>query len=432
MWSIASIGFGLTYMVVSSSTRLLDSLSQRSVPAWLTAHQSHMSPIVTQGVLTWQATAEELLASVRCCSRRSAVTATTAVKLWMGYSTDSLCSSSWYGVGLVKIVARSRGGAARINPHNAPPGTVLDIKPSGLTVAVADGAVRLSNFLTSLGRPLLPTQLPLAIGQRLPRLTPYQQRSVAQFEQGIAEHERTWHQRLTQLQPLELPHSDAEPGLGSIFARLPLELEPALLQGKAEFQDCLAQFGGVVLLTALTGYLMGLCQRSDLRQRSMPLTGDEPAGCKSTCRGDIGLRSTRLQQMLCTEELMALFASHVPARFALDLNKALTHNLSVVLEELGFLEEAVTHRQDLALGVNTAKLPSLYPVLMEMVTEISEVPHRLGQALTIQVTESGGACAWFYNPAVLREEEVAQMQREFMGGLRAIAQAPDVPFSHHW
>ncbi len=386
---------------------------------------------MTQGVLTWQATAEELLASVRNCSRQKAVTATTAIKLWMGHSTDSLCGISWYGVGLVKAVARSRGGKTRVTPCNALPGTVLEIKSNGVTVAVADGAVRLSNFLTPLGRPLLPTQLPLTIGQRLPRLTPYQQRSISQFEQGIAAHETTWHQRLSQLRPLQLPHSNCEPGLGSIFARCPLELEPVLAQCSEEFQDYLAQFGGGVLLTALTGYLMGVCKQG-ATSRQQPIPEEEESGVKSTCRGDIGLRSTRLQQMLCSEELTALFASHVPARFSLDLDEALTHNLAVVLEELRFLEQALTHRQDLALGVNEAKLPSLYPVLMEVVTELSEAPHRLGQALTIQVSESGGDCAWFYNPAVLGEEEVMQMQMEFISGFRAIAQSPGIPFSHYW
>ena len=399
-------------MVVSSSTRLLDSLSQRSVPAWLTQHKSNFQPIA-QGILAWQATVEELLASVRHYSRPKTETATTTIKLWVGYSADSPCSNSWYSVGKVKAVARSRAGVSLVNPRNAPPGTVLDIKSTGITVAVADGAVRLSNFLTPLGRPLLPVQLPLTIGHRLPRLTAYQQRAIAQFERDISEHEAAWHQRLSQLQPLALPNSKGEPGLGSIFARLPLALEPALSQGNGIFQDYLAQFGGGLLLTALTGYLMALSQ-------------------DSACRGDIGLRSTSLQQMLCSEELTALFASHVPARFALDLNQALDHNLAVVLEELRFLEGALTHRQDLALGINEAKLPSLYPVLMEVVVEIAEAPHRLGQALTIQVTESGGACAWFYNPAVLGEEEVIQMQEEFIQGLLTMAQAHEVPFSRCW
>ncbi len=418
-------------MVVSSSTRLLDSLSQQYVPAWLTEQKPHVQTIA-QGILAWQSTVEELLVSVRHASRQKTAPMTISLKLWVGYSADSPCCDSWYGVGFVKAVARSRGGAARANPRNAPPGTVLDIKSNGVTVAVVDGAVRLSNFLTPLGRPLLPTQLPLTIGQRLPRLTPYQQRAITQFEGGIAAHEMTWHQRLTQLRPLQLPQSEGEPGLGSIFARLPLELEPTLASGNGEFQDCLAQFGGGILLTALTGYLMSLCQGAASRRSSIDLSGDDGAWGKSACRGEIGLRSTRLQQMLCSEELTALFASHVPACFALDLTEALSHNLAVVLEELRFLENALTHRQDLVLGINEEKLPSLYPVLMEVGTEISEAPHRLGQALTIQVTESGEACVWFYNPAVLGEEEVAQMQADFIRGLQAIAQFPDRPFSQCW
>lgn len=419
-------------MAVSSSTRLLDSLSQRSVPAWLTSAKPNLQPTITQGILVWQATVEELLASARRCTRQTTKATATAAKLWMGYSTDSLCQSSWYSVGLVKAVAHSRGGRARINPRSAPPGTVLDIKANGITVAVTDGAVRLSNFLTPLGRPLLPNQLPLTVGQRLPRLTAYQQRAIAQFEKTIQDHETTWHQRLTQLQPLRLPHSDGAPGLGSIFARLPLDLEPALAEGNGEFQSYLAEFGGAVLLTALTGYLMGLCQGAASGQQPMSLVIDDGFYSQSTCRGEIGLRSARLQQMLCSEELTALFASHVPARFELNLDQALASNLAVVLEELQFLEQALTHRQDLALVINEAKLPSRYPVLIEMVTEIAEAPHRLGQALTIQVTESGGACAWFYNPAVLGEEVVRHLQKDFVLGLRAMAQAPGMPLSSHF
>jgi len=372
-----------------------------------------------------------------------------ASKLWMGHGANGLCRDCWYGVGLVKAVARSIGGNALINPHRALPGTILDIKASGVTVAVANGAVRLSNFLTPLGRPLHATQLPLSVGQRLPRLTPYQQRAIAQFEDGIATYEAAWHQRLTQLRPLRLPIDEAEPGLGSIFARLPLDLEPVLAQGSPAFQDALAQHGASVLMTALTAYLMGLrsgkagsCQAANLLEEgntSSDTPGNASGGvrchdidCHDVDCCDVGLRNIRLQQRLCSEELTALFASHVPARFELDLAQSFAHNLMTVLKELRFLETALTHRQDLALGVNDAKLPSLYPILMEVVTEISEAPHRLGQALTLQVADNGAACVWFYNPAVLGEEDVARMQAEFVTGLRAIAQDPEMPMADGW
>lgn len=399
-------------MVVSSSNRLLDSLSRQSVPDWLTAQKSSLQPI-TQGVLVWQSTAEELLASVRHCTHRKAVAAKTATKLWLGYGADSLCSNSWYGVEQVKVIARSRAGAALVNPRNAPPGTVLDIQPQGITVAVLNGAVRLSNFLTPLGRPLLGTQLPLSIGQRLPRLKPFQLRTIAQLEKQIANHEPAWLRRLTQLQPLQLPLAEGEPGLGSIFARLPFDFGPGVVQGHEAFQDCLAQFGGAVLLTVLAAYLQGI------------------SGGESGAGVEVGLRSGGLQQLLCSDELAALFASHVPARFGVKPEQSLVENLEVVLDELSFLEQALTHRQDLILGVNPTKLPSLYPVLLEVVAEITELPHRLGQALTIQVTESGEACAWFYNPAVLSSEDVADMQTGFRKLLGAIAQAPEQPFSAH-
>ena len=363
--------------------------------------------------MVWQSTAEELLASIRHCTHRKAAAAKTATKLWLGYGADSLCSNSWYGVDQVKVIARSRAGTALINPRNAPPGTVLDIHPQGITVAVLNGAVRLSNFLTPLGRPLLGTQLPLSIGQRLPRLKPFQLRTIAQLEKRIADHEPAWLHRLTHLNPLRLPLAEGEPGLGSIFARLPLELDPSFARGNEAFQDCLAQFGGAVLLTVLAAYLQGL---SD---------GESTAGV------EVGLRSSGLQQLLCSDELAALFASHVPARFGVQPHHSLLENLEVVLDELSFLEQALTHRQDLALGVNPTKLPSLYPVLIEVVADMTELPHRLGQALTIQVAESGEACAWFYNPAVLSPEDVAQMQEGFGALLSAIAQAPERPFSAH-
>ena len=403
-------------MVVSSSTRLLDSLSHRSVPAWLTAPQASLQPTVAviQGILAWQTTAEELLATVRRHARQSAAMATTT-KLWTGYSADSFGRNSWYAVGSVRSMPRARGDRDR--RQIAPPGTVLDIKPNGVVVAVKHGSVRLTNFLTPLGRPISPNQLPVTIGQRLPHLTAFQHRAIARFEANITTQESLWHKRLSQLEPLQLPQSTGEPGLGSIFARLPLDLEMATLKGSSAFQTHLAEFGGAVLLTALAGYLHSLNphpSRIAVSQRS------------------IGLRSNRLRQVLCSEELMALFASHVPACFAVDGDRNLDANLAIVLSELRLLEQALTHRQDLALETHDAKRPSRYPILVEMVTELSEAPHRLGQSLTIQITESGEHCAWFYNPAVLGEAEVRQLQSAFVASLAAMAKAPEKPLSYHF
>jgi hypothetical protein len=421
-------------MVISSSTRLLDGLARQSVPGWLTARNASL-PTLTQGILCWQVTAAELSAAMKQCASRGSnrgASPQTALKLWLGYGADSLGRNSWYAVGQVKVVARSRRGAAAANPYEAPPGTVLDISPSGVTVSVVDGVVRLSQFLTPLGRPLAASQLPLSVGQHLPKLTLFQQRAIAQLATSIADHESTWHRRLTELCPLPLPYGAGEPGLGSIFGHAPLALEASLAQGTAAFHNDLAEFGGAVLLTVLGSYFLELSQSEAGQQ--VPLSQEEKGTSSRNSPvslGDIGLRSHRLQHGLRSEELAALFASHVPARFSLDLRGALRPNLEVVLRELSFLEEAVTHRQDLALGINPTKLPSLYALLVELVAEVAEQPHRLGQALTIQLAESGEACTWFYNPAVLSEEEVQLMQEGFLARLAAIAQAPQLPLGAH-
>ncbi|NJN32388.1 MAG: hypothetical protein HC824_19660 [Synechococcales cyanobacterium RM1_1_8] len=253
-----------------------------------------------------------------------------------------------------------------------------------------------------------------------------------------------------------MPYDSGQPaGVGAIFAQAPLALRSLLDHSPPAFLDILTEEGATLLLTAFVAFLGELNQWQGLHPwgqhcpvELQPLAGHRPwvgdrlggdfpgrdamanpatAPALGLTLGDLGLRTVHLEQTLHSDLLAALFTGHVPARFSLDLQQPLGANVGRIRMELDGLEIALTHRQDLSLALRPITSASAYPVLVELVADISDAPHTLGQALTVQFTEEGDACNWFYNPAILTEEEVELMQQRFLAILNAIAQAPQTP-----
>ncbi len=93
-------------------------------------------------------------------------------------------------------------------------GTVLNIEQDTWQVATSSEDVLISGFATLEGEPLsaqdLATQSSLRQGKRLPSLSPKQSRAITAIHEALAPSESFWQDRLTRLEPLQLPFEHRE------------------------------------------------------------------------------------------------------------------------------------------------------------------------------------------------------------------------------
>jgi len=112
--------------------------------------------------------------------------------------------------GVVKMMTGSglvivREAAAAGMGSGAEPGTVLAAGADAVTVATADGDIRLSRFTTLDGTPLSVAGLTASYGIRAGQRLPEPDRELAETERAVRRNEACWLRRLTGLRPLELP-----------------------------------------------------------------------------------------------------------------------------------------------------------------------------------------------------------------------------------
>ena len=113
----------------------------------------------------------------------------------------------WNPLCTAKILARSGWvsvSAAGTTASRAAPGTVLEVSDDSVTVACADGAVRLTDFLGEDGQPAAANAL-FETGETLPLLTAQLRDAIDRNLRGLARMDGVWRARLAGLHPVELP-----------------------------------------------------------------------------------------------------------------------------------------------------------------------------------------------------------------------------------
>ncbi|NJN32387.1 MAG: hypothetical protein HC824_19655 [Synechococcales cyanobacterium RM1_1_8] len=164
-------------MLISSSRPFASAAVHPLAVPWTAAPNPSIAESCPQGILSWQMAASALRSLVEAKALALAVEGDRSpcrtqpmAKLWLGHGQSSP-AWPWYGVQRAELVYLSAPGSAKVRP-----GTILDKSGAGLTVAVGDGALRLSGFLSAEGKAWDTMALPVSPGQQLPSLTPAQRR----------------------------------------------------------------------------------------------------------------------------------------------------------------------------------------------------------------------------------------------------------------
>ncbi|MGH3873694.1 MAG: amino acid adenylation domain-containing protein [Pseudonocardiaceae bacterium] len=181
---------------ISSFTELIDELAEqragrtRQDPSSRTYHTRTTRP---PGALTisWQRCAQEIDAAVRATDFGSHPNEFGTVKLW--------CPPGF-------VVVRESELCAQLS--SAPPGTVVSMSPTGVTVATLSHDIRLSSLSTLTGAALPPHALGLRPGYRLPELDHEHTETLTAAYRDAMRHEPYWVERLADLIPLDLPHRE--------------------------------------------------------------------------------------------------------------------------------------------------------------------------------------------------------------------------------
>jgi len=205
---------------LESFTELVDRLLADDTRAQPQGHRArivfglHERPEAA-GVLDWQARAADLARLVRALDHGRYPNPLTTAKLVHG------------DVALIAVRAECVEGSGA-------PGSVLDADASGLTVACADGALRVTELRELSGAPISAEQalerLNLSIGESLHGLDEAQRAHLSAVVAQHCPHESVWTRRLLALEPLALPWPEPAAAATRPAEIRELELPPALME----------------------------------------------------------------------------------------------------------------------------------------------------------------------------------------------------------
>jgi natural product biosynthesis luciferase-like monooxygenase protein len=105
----------------------------------------------------------------------------------------------------------ARSATALPAAPDAQPGQVLEATADSLTVATANGAIRLASLLDADGKPATPRAL-FNTGDILPALSPEAADQLTATAERLAKHQRHWRARLTDMTPVQVPLARATTG----------------------------------------------------------------------------------------------------------------------------------------------------------------------------------------------------------------------------
>lgn len=139
------------------------------------------------GVFDFTQKSATLLALARALAFGERANPLTTLKVWTG--TDVLCIGA---------------SAVDENSDHVAPGTVTQCDEHALSVATADGAVRLSRITTQEGAPVSPAQS-VRVGQQLPIVPQENRQRLTAAHEKVAPFEDYWVKRLGECEPLVWP-----------------------------------------------------------------------------------------------------------------------------------------------------------------------------------------------------------------------------------
>ena len=284
------------------------------------------------------------------------------------------------------------------------PGTIVGIESTRLRIAARDNVVETGPLLSADGDPVcalaLTARLGARVGDRLRILDDAERQRRTTVNRAICAHEGFWTQRLTSLEPLEVPYASPT-ARGSEARQRISDITPVPPEVVAAW-NARGEAGGMgdFLLTAFAVFLARLSGRTSF---------------------DIAFRDPALAGMLSGEE--SWVSSHVPLRVDIAEAQSFYDAVRMMKEQLDTVRRAGSFARDLRIRrpeLRGAPRWSL-PIAVEQVEQVETHEPAPGAQCTLRLGANADAYAWIHDPAVIDREGVERMQGQFELFLREIA-----------
>ncbi|MFI6542819.1 amino acid adenylation domain-containing protein [Streptomyces prunicolor] len=333
------------------------------------------------GVLRWSRSARHLHTLVRA--------------LDFGTHPNGLASAKLLGPGGFVVVG---GCEIAATVSGRPPGTVLAVDDSGITVATADADLTVRRLTggdgTALRAPELAARWHLAPGARLPPPDTAAMTAIVEQTAATRRHERYWIRRLADARPLDLAYRDPLPSTDVGWHDLEITVPTAVP-------------GGDPAETVLAAVLAFLARTDD------------------GATHDVGLRRRRAALRSGAEDL---FAEEVPLRLPAPTPGTSLADLTRTLSaELASVARRMTYARDLGaryrLPQNTAAAKGM-PVVVDLGAGPVHAP-RPGSTALVHIPPGGRSCRLLLAADQVGEQAAEHLADDLTAFLAALAAAPD-------
>lgn len=294
-----------------------------------------------------------------------------------------------------------------------PPGTITLVSDETVNVASGTREVALSELVSLNGEPLDPSGFLRAsgfcVGDQLSRLDGERAEALTTINSALCRHEDFWIDRLSSLEPIEIPY--ARRGISTGKKRQYLEAPfstPAASLTTCEISESPGDF-------VLAAFALYLCR----------IGGKESF--------DVSFRDVSLQQKLSDTE--AFFASHVPLRVDVEYEQMFREFYKAVQQRIESTRAQGSYARDIVFRdprlreVLSHHSGAGLPVAIERVEGLSGYQPKWDAELVVVIPDHGKECIWFYDEEVLDETAIGRMQEQFTILLNDIAMGLDRPIA---
>ncbi|MCI5116360.1 MAG: amino acid adenylation domain-containing protein [Candidatus Electrothrix sp. LOE1_4_5] len=289
-----------------------------------------------------------------------------------------------------------------------PPGTVAEIQGDVIRVATASYNIELHKLMTIKGQSLsvtdFVTQFALHEGTRFEEVASDELGQLADFDAIISKHEAFWIDRLSNLQPLELPYIDythlkKETNSFKTEKILVPNGHPLYLSEwtKSDF-----------ILTAFIAYLAKIGENSTF---------------------DIEIKATDAEKK--STNFKTLFSSHIPCRIKVDKGKKVKDVFLDIQKQIESSRQYKTYLHDVF-----SRYPEFSHLKKRNLLVAIEKKECLNNFelikncdLTFTVQEDGRECEFLYNTESLSKDAVSEMADQFVVFIKNIIDQDEVPIA---
>ncbi len=297
-------------------------------------------------------------------------------------------------------------------PSASTPGTIIAIQDNFVTVTTTNYDIELHELMTVRDQHILiadfVTQFKLHEGYQFEDVTPENQKQIAALDAKIARYEAFWVNRLSTLQPLEVPYIN--------YTNLRADTDK-LETIRLPISNEISEFLTTIFPDWNTSNFISAVFIAYLARIGENLTFD------------IGIKNTEFKNDF--KGLEALFSSYIPCHITVDKEQAFKNVLLAIQEQITSSQHRKTYLHDTV--VRYPKLERLentpFSIIIETAENLNSTESKQVNDLTFTVQEDGKEYAFSYNTTSLTQDAALNMVDQFTVFVKNIINQHNIPLA---